>query len=137
MNGRQEKGFYPWPFISKPISRLIPIDLSHCDSLMFADILFFASPNHVLTCSFAFKDILPHLIRGICLLPGQRIQLSLHQIVFSILSKLLLSDSFPAQFSLCLVQFSWGCWVMLSAGRDYGKTKCPRKSSSTKSLQFL
>lgn len=110
------EGFHPLPFISNRISMLIPVDLSHCDSLMFSDILFFASPNHVLTCSFAFKDILPHLIFGICLLPQQQIQLPLHQIVFFIPSKLLLSNGFPARVSLCPVQVSCGFWIMLSAG---------------------
>lgn len=40
----------------------------------------------------------------------------LHQIIFSIFSKLLLSNSFPSQILLCPAQVSCGFWIMLSAG---------------------
>lgn len=124
------------PFISKQDSMLIPVDLSHCASFMFSDILLCVSPSHVLIYSFDLKDIPSHLILDICLLPPSTDTTLLHQIVFSIFDKLLLSNRFPARILLCPVQVSCGFWIMLSAG-EIMANEMSKKSLSTKSLQFL
>lgn len=114
VNGQQEKGSIPAFYLRVfPCwSLLILLIMTHTISSLMS---FLALSNHVLTCSFTLKDISPHLIPSICLLPQQKIQISLHQIVLFIPSKLPLPNIFPVQILPCLVQVSCGVWIMIGA----------------------